>query len=109
MNTDNNEPSENPDAFHISVWENEGGSPSREDRKNRYGRQIEPTGSRIIDHLFSPIFRYSSCRGRRIEIELGEADATAIMFSFNAPDTEKRKSARLHQAFAVQFRSARDA
>jgi hypothetical protein len=75
-------------ALEISVWENEGGSPSRDSMDHHYGRRVETDGSWSVYHVFT---------GNPAEIGghsmtgMSRSSATLEMVSLNQSNDERRR------------------
>jgi hypothetical protein len=88
MNAHSNELDENRDAAQIGVWENEGGSPSRDNMDHHYGRRIEANRSWTVYHVFTGV---PASVGGRAMTGLDRSNATGAMMSLNLRNAGRRK------------------
>ena len=87
MDIHSNELHENRDAAAIGVWENEGGSPSRDNMDHQYGRRIEANRSWTVYHVFTGV---PANAGGRTMTGLDRLDATGSMMSLNLRNAGRR-------------------
>lgn len=95
---DNNKCPENRHAIDIGAWENEGGSPDRDDMEHHFGRRIEPDRSWTIYHVFTGV---PADMPSRLMVGLSETDATSTMICLNERNMKRRHAASLQQAVAA--------
>lgn len=88
MNVRSNETQRRQDAAAISIWDNEGGAPSRDGINLQFGRRIETDRSWTVYHVFTGI---PARVGGQTMTGLTQSDATNGMMSLNLRNTGRRK------------------
>jgi len=88
MNDNNHKCRENRDAVKIGIWENEGGSPDRDNMDHHYGRRVEANRSWTVYHVFTGA---PANIGGQTMAGLGRAAATDRMLSMNLRNASRRK------------------